>query len=380
LKNKTIHIVSLDVPFPPDYGCMIDVFYRIKVLHELGFSIILHTFTYGRGTPKELEKYCQKIYYYNRRKSIWDLFKKRPFIVQTRISNQLLNRLLADNYPILLEGTHCCWYLEHPAIQQRKTIVRMHNIEHDYYYELMKTARGLKKLFFFSEYVKLKRYESIVKKAPYILCVKKSDNDHYLQLNENTILMPSSLPEFAKNEIVELKDYCLFHGNLSIAENYLSAKWLLDKIIPNLNNIPFVIAGKNPSEALKKLAEKKRIELIESPSDEVMKKLIAEARIHVLPSTQDTGLKLKLFAVLQTSGTIIVNSNMIQGNGLKKYCIVADTAEEFVATIQQEYLKPIDLNERKERIESFLKETNTKALIIRTFREIGLLDFDDDKR
>lgn len=373
MKDKTIHIVSLDVPFPPDYGCMIDVFYRIKVLHELGFSIILHTFTYGRGTPKELEQYCTEIHYYNRKKSIWDFFKRRPFIVQTRISQQLLNRLLADNYPILLEGTHCCWYLEHPEIQKRKTIVRMHNIEHDYYYELMKTARGLKQFFFFSEYIKLKRYERIVKKAPYILCVKKSDNDHYLNLNKNTILMPSSLPEFAKNKMVELKDYCLFHGNLSIAENYLSAKWLLENVIPTIGNIPFIIAGKNPGESLKKLAEKKGVELIENPSDEAMKKLIAEARIHVLPSTQDTGLKLKLFAVLQTPGTIIVNSNMVQGNGLEKYCIVVNTAEEFITTIQEEYSKPIDLNERKKRIDSFLEQTNTKASIIRSFEEIGLL-------
>ena len=47
--NKHLHIVSFDVPYPPDYGGAIDVYYKLKALHEEGIKIYLHCFEYGRG-------------------------------------------------------------------------------------------------------------------------------------------------------------------------------------------------------------------------------------------------------------------------------------------------------------------------------------------
>lgn len=373
MNNKVIHIVSLDVPFPPDYGGMIDVFYRIKALHELGFSIHLHCFTYGRARPVELERYCSEVHFYERKKRISDFFSPRPFVVQTRRSDDLLKRLLADEHPVLLEGLHCCWYLEHPEMRKKMTIVRTHNVEHDYYQELMKMASGFKKLFFRSEYKKLKRYESILSKATYLFAIKEGDRAHFETINSHSFVLPASLPELQQQEIAEPKAYCLFHGNLSVEENNASARWLLDHVIPHLNNVSFVIAGKNPARELVQTAKQRGVKIVANPSEANMNQLIAEARIHVLPSTQATGLKLKLLAALQTAGTVIVNSNMIQGNDLGDYCIVADSAEEFVVAIQQEVNKPIDLADRRSQIEAFLTQHNTQDAVARVFREIHLI-------
>ncbi len=373
MSSKTIHIVSLDVPFPPDYGGMIDVFYRIKALHSLGFSIILHCFTYGRGEPEELKAYCREVHYYNRRKRIIDFFSKRPFVVQTRISRALLNRLQEDDYPVFLEGLHCCWYLEQPGMQKRVTIVRTHNIEHDYYKGLMKNASGLKRLFFSSEAEKLKNYEPVLSKAGYVLSIKRSDKEYFEKWNRNTLLLPASVPELEGGNVSAVKDYCLFHGNLSVSENDLAATWLLENVIPKLSGIPFVIAGKQPSGSLKKLAEKHQVKVVENPSDEEMSRLISEAKVHVLPSTQDTGLKLKLLAALQTAGTVIVNTNMVKGNDLEKYCIVAGSPEEFIVAVRQEFAKPVNLEERLDRRERFLKETDTKEAVSRVFTEMHLM-------
>lgn len=373
MSNKTIHIVSLDVPFPPDYGGMIDVFYRIKALHSLGFSIILHSFSYGRGKPKQLDAYCKEVHYYARKKRIFDFFSKRPFIVQTRISIKLLNRLLEDNHPVLLEGLHCCWYLEHPELQKRLTIVRTHNIEHEYYEGLMKSAAGLKRIFFSTEAKKLKQYEQVLSQATYVLSIKQGDKDHFKNRNKNTLLLPASLPEMGNCKAEELKKYCLFHGNLSVSENDLSAKWLLENVIPKIGNIPFIIAGKNPSESLKKQAERAGVQLVENPPEEEMNRLVSEARVHVLPSTQDTGLKLKLLSVLQTAGSVIVNPNMVKGNDLGKYCIVAGSADEFVTAIQLESAKPVNMEQQSKRIKEFLKQADTRKAVSRVFTEIGLM-------
>lgn len=373
MSNKIIHIVSLDVPFPPDYGGMIDVFYRIKALHELGFSIHLHCFTYGRGRPVELEKYCSEVHFYERKRRISDFFSSRPFVVQTRKSNELLKRLLADEHPVLLEGLHCCWYLENPEIRKKTTIVRTHNVEHDYYQKLMKSASGFKKLFFRSEYKKLKRYESILSKATYLLAIKEGDRAYFKTINNNSVILPASLPELQQVVIAEPKDYCLFHGNLSVEENNASARWLLDHVIPHLNGVPFVIAGKNPRRELIQAAEQRGVKVVSNPSESDMNQLISEAKIHVLPSTQATGLKLKVLAALQTVGIVLVNPNMIQGNDLGEYCIVADSAEAFVDSIHREFKKPVDLADRKMRIEAFLTRHTTRDAVARVFREIHLM-------
>ncbi|MBK7589454.1 MAG: hypothetical protein IPI22_14555 [Bacteroidetes bacterium] len=62
MSNK-LHIISLDIPYPPDYGGMIDVFYKLKALSSLGLEITLHCFEYGSRTPNAvLNQYCKKLF------------------------------------------------------------------------------------------------------------------------------------------------------------------------------------------------------------------------------------------------------------------------------------------------------------------------------
>jgi hypothetical protein len=64
--SKTLHIICHDVPWPADYGGVVDLFYKIKTLHEEGVKIRLHCFDYGRGQQNELNKYCEEVNYYKR--------------------------------------------------------------------------------------------------------------------------------------------------------------------------------------------------------------------------------------------------------------------------------------------------------------------------
>jgi hypothetical protein len=45
---KHLHIISFNVPYPLIMAGVIDVFYRIKALHDAGVKIHLHCFQYGR--------------------------------------------------------------------------------------------------------------------------------------------------------------------------------------------------------------------------------------------------------------------------------------------------------------------------------------------
>lgn len=354
MKDKVLHIVSLDVPFPPDYGGAIDIFFRIQALQQLGYRIILHCFEYGRGRSHEILEQCtEKVYYYPRRKPLIDWFSKTPFIVKTRSSKQLLRRLLKDKHPVLFEGLHTTYYLPDERLKGRIKIVRAHNVEHEYYSELARHARGKERLFFRSEARKLRAYEKVLLHADYILAIQENDLIHFREFHPAALLLPASLPYIRMSESGETEPYCLFHGNLSVAENAHAALFLAHAF--SGSGIHMRIAGKNPSPELIEACRKTGVELISNPGQEEMERLILQARIHVLYTDQPTGLKLKLLSALSTRGHLLVNATMVAGSSLGDWCTLAETSDEFVKAAGQLLVTEPDASGIHER-HAYLRE------------------------
>jgi hypothetical protein len=371
LTNKKLHIIALDVPFPADYGGAIDMFYRIKALHELGVELILHVFEYGRGQQAELEKYGT-VHYYKRSRSILHLFSKRPFIVQSRLSEELIDNLLKDDAPILMEGLHTSGILEHHELSKRVTMVRMHNIEHEYYRELAKNASFLKGLFFLIEAHKLKRYTPILKQANAILAIKESDREYFEKINPSCFLLPACF-EFPSFEKLITQPYALFHGNLSVPENESAAIWLVKALEQELSvSFPLIVAGKNPGSKLMQLEKKEIIKLVANPSDSELKELQVNAHIHVFYSEAPSGMKLKLMNVLATNGHILCNENMLGYDGLEAFCIIENESENFARRFVELKEKPLSSAEYENRKSFMSTHFNTKSqceIIIKLINE-----------
>ena len=132
MTEKHLHIVTHDVPWPADFGGVVDLFYKIKTLHQYGIKIHLHCFTSKRPEQPELDKYCESVAYYPRNKSISAVSFRLPFIVSSRKSAALITALQRDDYPVLLEGIHCTYPLFSGALHNRKVLVRLHNAEFEY--------------------------------------------------------------------------------------------------------------------------------------------------------------------------------------------------------------------------------------------------------
>ena len=340
MSDKHLHIISFDVPFPADYGGVIDVFYRLKTLHQLGVKITLHCFEYGRGKRGELEQFTEKVYYYPRKKSIIDSIHKKPFIVKSRDSEELIKNLMKDDYPVLFEGLHTTFFLGDSRLKNRTKLVRTHNIEHDYYNELANKSKGIKKQHYRSEAKKLKAYEAVLVHADVILAIKESEKKHFEQYCKQVVLVPAASNWSNDSAQRTTQPYFLFHGNLSVAENELGATWLIEHVFSPLNRCSeLTIAGKNPSEKLIQLCNSKGINLVINPNDAAMQKLIHEARVHVFHTDQSTGVKLKLIHALSTSGHVIGNEKMVEGTGLENVCSIASTPSSF----QELVLEKIDL-------------------------------------
>ena len=123
-----LNIITLNIHYPPDYGGMIDTYNRLRSLYDLGVRIHLHCFQYGRQHSKELESLCKTTSYYSRKSGLLRQLSRIPYIVSTRKSKKMLDNLIRNDYPILFDGLHTTYYLNHTAISGRKKLVLLHNM------------------------------------------------------------------------------------------------------------------------------------------------------------------------------------------------------------------------------------------------------------
>jgi hypothetical protein len=367
--GKHLHIVSFNVPYPPDYGGVIDVFYKIKALHDLGVKVHLHCFHYGRDEGKELETICESVHYYPRKKFYQAIYSNIPYIVGSRKSDELLSNLAADDYPVIFEGLHTCLYLNHPALKNKLKAVRMHNVEWDYYRSLKDAESNyLIKYYYHYEANKLKKFENELKYADRIFAISKSDFEYLRQSYENITYVSA----FHSNSEVTSKpgrgSYILYHGNLSVVENNQAAMFIAKKIARELP-YKFVFAGKNPLKSLKKeLKEIKNIELIENPTFEKMAELMRDAQVNLLFTFQHTGIKLKLLNALYRGRFVVVNGKMVNYTGLEPLCITEDnpTATQRILTaLMQTDFTEHEIDKRSRLLDTHFGNSHNAGLILK---------------
>lgn len=293
-----------------------------------------------------------------------------PYLVSSRANIELLNNLMKDKLPIILEGIHCTYFLAADNLKDRKVIVRLHNVEYKYYSELAHATKNIfRKIYYLAESSLLKRFEKKIANKALLLTVSEKDKEDYIEKfnAENIHYLPVFLPyNEVKSEEGHGK-FCLYHGNLSVPENEKAVLWLLKNVFDKLD-LPFVIAGKNPTKYLQRLAERnKNVCLVANPSAAEMQDLIAKAHIHVLPSFNKTGVKIKLLNALFNGKFVITNKAAADSSDLPSLCEIANAPGEFVESISDLFNKPftqVKIEERKILLnEIFDNNKNAQKLI-----------------
>jgi len=367
--NKHLHIISLTVPYPVDYGGVFDLFYKLPALQQQGIKIHLHCFDYGRGEQPELNKYCESVHYYNREKK--ELISSLPYIVASRKNEELFANLLKDSHSILMEGIHCTYLLNDPRFNNRKCFVRLHNVEYEYYRDLSTVTTSLaKKIYLKRESKLLEKYESsIANKARFLSVTEKDASTYREKFNCNGVeYLPLFLPDWKVNSLEGVGSYCLYQGDLSVAANKRMAEWLIKHVFSKLS-IELKIAGKKPTANLKKLVNRlENISLIADPSEAEMQELIRNAHINIIPSSSNTGIKLKLLNALFNGRYCVVNNATVAGTGFEGLCHIANTSEHMKDLVAQLYHQPFradELHERKALLEPHFDNKKNAAELVK---------------
>lgn len=369
--EKHLHIISLDVPYPVNYGGVYDLFYKLPALQQQGVKIHLHCFDNGRGIQPELNNYCEEVHYYKRNTGHKGFTTNLPYIVSSRKNEALLHNLLKDDHPIFMEGVHCTYATLDKRFSRRKKFVRIHNVERDYYRQLYNcTTKPLKKLYYLWESHVLKNYEQeLVHHATAFWAVTEKDTAYYRNKLGCTTMdyLPLFLPPWQVSCKEGMGTFCLYHGDLSVAANEYAAVWLIEKVFKQ-TALPLVIAGKNPSISLQNLVETNNHAcIIANPSEKEMQDMIAKAQINLLPCFNNTGIKIKLLNALYNGRHCIVNETMLSGTSLHQLCHVAETPNAFTERIEQLYHQPFTTAETATRkallYNNFNNEKSAKQMV-----------------
>ena len=323
------------MPWPANYGGVIDVYYKVKALHDIGVRVHLHCFEYGRARAVELGQVCVTVHFYERHTGKHQLLNSLPYVVVSRRSDELVDRLLGDDHPIIFEGLHSCYHLGDPRLASRKRYVRTHNVEHEYYEGLANAERGtFKRTYFVNEARKLKKFEPVLSEADGIFTISPNDQRYFSQHFRNA----KQIPAFHSNDRVDvplgLGDFCFYHGALGVPENDQAALYLVREVFKGLP-IPLVIAGSGASGELKSaVAKSNNVKLREHLGTEEITALVKAAQVNVLPTFQSTGIKLKLLLCLFAGRHVVCNSPMVKDTGLEDLCHVHDDPDRMRLSIQ----------------------------------------------
>jgi glycosyltransferase involved in cell wall biosynthesis len=207
----------------------------------------------------------------------------------------------------------------------------------------------------------------VVLHADEIIAISSTDEAYYRALKANTHYIPAFHPNTAVESQLGRGEYVLFHGKLSVPDNELAATWLIEEVFADFD-IPFIIAGMDPSDRLRELvAQYDHIRLVENPDEAQMNSLLAQAQINLLSSSQSSGVKLKLINALFRGRFCIVNEHMVRGTGLAKLCYVRNSAAAMRQTIEALINVPFEqgkIAERRAVLElEFSNSENAKKLM-----------------
>ncbi len=349
MKPAALHIICLDAPSPPNYGGAIDMYYKIRALALAGTRIILHYFAYREGRDAgELAALCSEVHVYQRGSFTQALVRNRPYTVASRVAPALIRRLNEDAFPILVEGLHCSGVLSRVNRGWERAFVRMHHEEVEYYSRLADAETTWWKRWFFRREAKaLRRYMKRIPKDVRLMTLSLLDSGAFERLGFREVsFLPCFIPWQAVESDLGKGDYCLYHGNLSVAENEAAALWLIENVFAKMD-LSLTIAGSGLSPTLEAAAKPyPHVRLVANPSMDELDALIREAQIHVLPSLNATGVKLKLLHALLAGRYCMTNQQGVAGSGLEELVIVCEDPKEWIDSIQTFMERPFEVQDQ----------------------------------
>ena len=366
MQNKNLHIISFDNPYPPNYGGIIDVFYKVKALHALGFKIYLHCFTATIPLHyKELQLLTQEVFFYKSSSNPLLYFSKIPFSVISRTNKKLLVNINKINAPILFEGLKTAGLVMNNQLNNHYKILRLHNIEQDYFAGISKSEKSLfRKIAFYFETKKYERFETIIQKFDQVICLSNFENKYINSKFKNSVYVPVFHGNKNVIKLDEFGEYAVYHGDLNTADNKEVVRFLIS-VFNEIPDYKLIIASSDNEKFVTDLIKNNyNIKFVRFKNFEDLKVVLQNAHINISWSFQKSGTKLKLINSLYNSRFSIINENIIDEKSIADLCIqVVNKSDLILKILELKNQSFKDFESRKVVLETVLNDLKNAQLI-----------------
>lgn len=363
---KVIIITSF-FPYPAYFGGAFDVLERIKGIKSLGHDIDLIC-TCKESPLKEnveyIKQFVNEIIIVPRKNKISNLLLKKPLQVVSRKSLKSIPLNSIYDFAIL-ESESVGMILENESFKANQIIVRVHNNESNYFYQLAKSSKKYTdKAYYYFEAFKFKLYsETIFKRADKLWFISNKE------INANPILKSKSihLPTAINDGYVEQKlsnKNVLFIGALFMPNNLEAIIWYLKNVhflLNNEKNYKLIVAGSTGDfESKRYLDIFKNYSNIEVRlNQEDLADCYSESTIFINPMLHGAGVKLKSINAIR-NGLLLISSDVgAEGTGLieNEMYLKANSPQDFLNAI----LKVFDMKieEKQAMVKSAQEFLNT---------------------
>ncbi len=369
--SNELHIVTTDLPRALDNVQLSDAFFIIKSLYEKQIKVHLHCFANEEeNTTAHLNVLCSSISFYERDITKLSFKPDLPYHVSSRSSAQLIHRLNQDDFPIIFIGLSVSYALYNGELKaDRKIAVRLNRNESNYYTQLSEIVpwKG-KKIHYQLEAWRMKNYlKNLIHKQTLFFNSSTTNYSTFISKKVNQFqLLPlfTGLPPLFHTS--SKGHFCLFIGRLSDKETAYAANWLLDHVFHKIE-IPFVIAGSNPSTFLENAAHvRQHTCLVANPNDKEIQELIKKAQLIVSPSFIEDGEE-NLLQPLALGRHILINPKKSTDHTIQTLCHIAQSPQEFSDKVKFLFEKDFTEEEKFSRQqilnEKFKDESGVNTLI-----------------
>jgi glycosyltransferase involved in cell wall biosynthesis len=347
---QRILLVANDLPYPPNHGAAIDMWGHIQSLKQLDYVVDLVVTTNQMPSATSLEaigKDVDQLFLVERQRGWISAAGAEPFQVRSRAG--LATVPLSREYAaVILMAEHVAPILQNQSLHAKKRILRLHNNETRFFWELAKSSKGaFHKLFCLSEAIKFKTLSPrvmaecdalwFISDYEYRDHVRRSPSD-----SKKSFLVPPYVNVKGMRSQPLKGQKVIFIGTLALANNASGVEWYVSNVHSSLSDVKdyeFVVAGNTrgtSNQLLRRIVNShQNICLHENPEN--IQHLYCDATVFVNPVFRGAGLKMKTIDAIQAGLPIVTTSIGIEGTGLihGKHLLVADTPGEFAECIRR---------------------------------------------
>lgn len=348
-------MVTPYVPYPPASGGQIRTYNLLKYLSRNNEITLVALSKNERDSEylPALKKYCKEIYICKKPKKPWQLksilksvLSSMPFLIVRNYSQEARARLTEILDKETFDVIHSETFYVMPHIPETKTPIVLveQTIEFQVYKHFVDSLPFFVRPILYIDIAKLRFWEAHYwKKATLIATV--SEQDKKIVIKEEPSISPVVIPNAAGEDMIMDRlpakkndgQTLLFQGNFSWLQNVEAAEYLIDKIVPKLQekfpNITLVIAGQHAH----KIKRTTGVKVTDIPYDDIetVKKLYRESTLFLAPIFGPGGTRLKILGAMACGLPVISTYTGIEGLAVQngEHVLVANDPDEFVTAI-----------------------------------------------